>query len=74
MLCVVCGTPLVELPFYNNNDEKFVPGVPFCPNEKCPRHGLLTITFRKEKNVKGKHKGVRQENVPVPETAPDNSL
>lgn len=66
----------MELPFYNNNDEKFVPSIPFCPNEKCVRHGLLTIVFKKaaKRNAKSKRTGVQQENVSVPEGTSANSL
>ena len=59
--CIECESDLLELPFFNNKDENFVPSIPFCPNAKCKRHGLLTITYKteKEKNVKGNGKKVQ---------------
>lgn len=51
IICIECKTELIELPFYNNKDDKFVPSIPFCPNPKCKRHGFLTVTY-KEKEVK----------------------
>ena len=50
IICIECKTELIELPFYNKGDDKFVPSIPFCPNLKCKRHGLLTVTY-KEENV-----------------------
>ena len=45
-VCVACKTNLSHLPFYNQNDDRYVHSVPFCPQDKCPRFGLLTITFK----------------------------
>ena len=56
LLCLACGTELMELPFYNNDNDKFVPSIPFCPNPKCERHGILTVVY---KNAKSERKAVQ---------------
>lgn len=74
MTCVKCGAPLKEVPFYNNSqDNDFAPSMPFCTNSKCSRNGLLTAVF-KNRYVDDKHTGVQQEDVSLPEPAPDPSV
>jgi hypothetical protein len=63
MYCKKCNTPLVEIPLFNNEeDDKYMPSVLFCPNEKCTRHGLLTVVYKtqiKEKDAEDKHTAVQ---------------
>lgn len=57
--CIECETSLLELPFYNNDSELYVPSLPYCPNDKCKRFGLPTVVYKTEvKDAKGKRKGV----------------
>jgi len=59
-LCIKCNIPLLGLPFFNNGDKEFIPSIPFCPNPKCERHGLLTVAYKglKDKDEKNKHENV----------------
>jgi hypothetical protein len=47
MFCKKCNQPLIELPLYNNGeDDKYAPSVLYCTNDKCTRHGLLTVVYK----------------------------
>lgn len=57
--CILCGEELSSLPIYNNGeDEKFAPSLLFCPNTKCSRFALTTVSFSsKPKEVEEKDEG-----------------
>lgn len=70
MNCIVCGQPLQTVPFFNNNqDDKFAPSIPYCPNKSCANHGLLCVAFRSDSPVKDSMKF--EEKVEVKIETPD---